>query len=80
MNRILEPMTPQGTILGADNARNTLTLSGTRSDISAMLGSISVFDVDVMRGMSVAIVPVVASQPEKMIEDLRAIFGSTRVQ
>ena len=70
MNRILEPMTPKGTILRADDARNTLTLSGTRSDIAAMLDTISVFDVDVMRGMSVAIVPVVASQPETMIEDL----------
>ena len=78
MNRILEPMTPKGAILRADDARNTLTLSGTRSDIAAMLDAISVFDVDVMRGMSVAIVPVVASQPEQMIEDLRAIFGSDK--
>jgi general secretion pathway protein D len=78
MNRILEPMTPKGTILRADDARNTLTLSGTRSDIAAMLDTISVFDVDVMRGMSVAIVPVVASQPETMIEDLKAIFGSDK--
>jgi general secretion pathway protein D len=78
MNRILEPMTPKGTILRADDARNTLTLSGTRSDIAAMLDTISVFDVDVMRGMSVTIVPVVASQPETMIEDLKAIFGSDK--
>jgi general secretion pathway protein D len=78
MNRILEPMTPKGAILRADDARNTLTLSGTASEIAAMLDAISVFDVDVMKGMSVAIVPVVASQPDAMIEDLRAIFGSDK--
>ena len=43
-----------------------------------MLDTISVFDVDVMRGMSVTIIPVVASQPETMIEDLKAIFGSDK--
>jgi general secretion pathway protein D len=78
MNRILEPMTPKGAILRADDARNTLTLSGTASELAAMLDAVSVFDVDVMKGMSVAIVPVVASQPDAMIEDLRAIFGSDK--
>ena len=64
MNRILDPLTPKGAILRADDARNTLTLSGT-SEIAAMLDAISVFDVYVMKGMSVAIVPVVASQPDE---------------
>jgi general secretion pathway protein D len=77
MHRILEPMTPKGAIR-ADDARNTLTLTGTGSDIAAMLDAISVFDADVMRGMSVAVVPVVASQPDAMIADLRAIFGSDK--
>ena len=48
MHRILEPMA-QGAILRADDARNTLTLSGTGSDIGAMLDAISVFDADVMK-------------------------------
>jgi general secretion pathway protein D len=78
MHRILEPMAPKGAILRADDARNTLTLSGTGSDIGAMLDAVSVFDADVMKGMSVAIVPVVASQPDAMVENLRAIFGSDR--
>ena len=77
MHRILEPMTPKGAIR-ADDARNTLTLTGTGSDIAAMLDAISVFDADVMRGMSVAIVPVGATQTEALIDDLRAIFGSDR--
>jgi general secretion pathway protein D len=78
MHRILEPMVPKGAVLRADDARNTLMLSGTGSDVAAMLDAISVFDADVMRGMSVAIVPVVASQPDAMIENLRTIFGSDK--
>jgi len=78
MRRILEPMVQKGVILRADDARNTLTLSGTRSDVGAMLDAISVFDVDVMRGMSVAVVPVRAAQPDAIADDLRAIFGTDR--
>jgi general secretion pathway protein D len=78
MHRILELMAPKGAILRADDARNTLTLAGTGSDIAAMLDAISVFDADVMKGMSVAVVPVVASQPDVMIENLRVIFGADK--
>ena len=31
-------------------------------------GFISIFDVDVMRGMSFAVVPVKTTQPEKMVD------------
>jgi len=43
-----------------------------------MLDSISIFDVDVMRGMSFAVVPVKTSQPEKMVEELKGIFASEK--
>ena len=43
-----------------------------------MLDSISIFDVDVMRGMSFAVVPVKSSQPEKMVDELKAIFASDK--
>jgi general secretion pathway protein D len=78
MQHILEPMAPKGAVLRADDVRSTLTLAGTGSDIAAMLDAISIFDADTMKGMSVAIVPVVASQPEEMIDKLRAIFGSDK--
>jgi general secretion pathway protein D len=78
MQHILEPMAPKGAVLRADDVRNTLTLAGTGSDIAAMLDAISIFDADTMKGMSVAIVPVVASQPEAMIDKMRAIFGSDK--
>jgi general secretion pathway protein D len=78
MRRILEPMVQKAAILRADEARNTLTLSGTESDVAAMLDAISVFDVDIMNGMSVVSVPVRATQPDAIVDELRAIFGTDK--
>ncbi len=76
--RVLEPMVPKGAIVQADDARNILALKGSPSEIEGMLDSISVFDVDVMKGMSFAVVPVKTAQPEKMVEELKAIFTSEK--
>jgi general secretion pathway protein D len=76
--RVLEPMVPKGAIVQADDARNILALKGSPGEIDSMLDSISIFDVDVMRGMSFAVVPVKTSQPEKMVDELKAIFSSDK--
>lgn len=76
--RVLEPMVPKGAIVQADDARNILALKGSPAEIAGMLDSISVFDVDVMRGMSFAVVPVKTTQPEKMVDELKTIFASEK--
>lgn len=76
--RVLEPMVPKGAIVQADDARNILALKGSPAEIDSMIESISIFDVDVMRGMSFAVVPVKTSQPEKMADELKAIFASDK--
>ena len=43
-----------------------------------MLDTVAIFDVDVMRGMSFAVVPVKTSQPEKMVDELKALFASDK--
>ncbi len=76
--RVLEPMVPKGAIVQADDARNILGLKGSPAEIDSMLDSISIFDVDVMRGMSFAVVPVKTAQPEKMVDELKAVFASDK--
>ena len=76
--RVLEPMVPKGAIVQADDSRNILALKGSPAEIDSMLDTISVFDVDVMRGMSFAVVPVKTSQPDKMVDELKAIFASEK--
>ena len=76
--RVLEPMVPKGSIVQADDARNILALKGSPAEIEGMLDTISIFDVDVMRGMSFAVVPVTTAQPEKLVEELKAVFPSDK--
>jgi general secretion pathway protein D len=76
MQRILEPMVGRTVVVGADDTRNTLTLSGTSQEISSVLDTISVFDVDVMKGMSFAVIPVRSAQPDAIADELRNVFGT----
>ena len=76
IKRILEPMSPRGSILRADDSRNAIILSGTPQELSGMMEAITVFDVDVMKGMSFAIVPVKSSDPDAIADDLRTVFSS----
>jgi general secretion pathway protein D len=78
MRQLLEPIAPRGGIVRADNARNTITLSGTSQEIAGMLQAISIFDVDVMKGMSFALVPVTTAQPDAVATQLREVFASSR--
>jgi general secretion pathway protein D len=78
MRRILEPMAAAGSILRADDARGTLTVSGSPADIAALRDTASVFDVDTMRGMSFALVPVKSVSPDVIADDLKRAFGSDR--
>ncbi len=77
MNNILAPITREGMILRVDGKRNLLILAGNSPDLRAMREAISVFDVDWMRGMSVALHPLETSQPVPIANELDEIFGNT---
>ncbi|KAA3523659.1 type II secretion system protein GspD [Agrobacterium tumefaciens] len=76
MKSILEPISRQGSILRTDTTRNLLMLAGTNTDLTAMRDAIATFDVDWMKGMSVALHPLKASQPEAVAKELTTIFGT----
>jgi general secretion pathway protein D len=76
--RVLEPMVAKGAIVQADDARNILGLKGSPPEIESMLDTISIFDIDVMKGMSFAVVPVKSPQPEKLVDELKAVFATER--
>jgi len=76
MQRILEPMVGKSIIVGADDGRNILTLAGTGQEIATVLDTISIFDVDAMKGMSFAVIPVRSAQPDAIAEELKNVFGS----
>lgn len=53
MSKILEPLSPEGSIIRVDSLRNMLVLAGARPDVGNLLDTIQVFDVDWMSGLSV---------------------------
>ncbi|WP_316228467.1 type II secretion system secretin GspD [Bradyrhizobium sp. SZCCHNR1039] len=78
IRRVLEPIAPRGGVVRVDDARNLITLSGSRQEIGAMMDAIALFDVDTMKGMSFALVPVKTSQPDGIASDLKTVFSSDR--
>ncbi|MER8583523.1 type II secretion system secretin GspD [Mesorhizobium sp. M1423] len=76
MKTILEPITRQGSVLRVDSTRNLITVAGNNSDLDAIREAVSVFDVDWMRGMSVALHPLKTSKPEAVASELDSIFGT----
>jgi general secretion pathway protein D len=77
IQRVLEAMGSHGNAR-ADDARQIITLSGSRQEIASMMETISMFDADIMKGMSFAMVPVRSAQPSAIAEELKTVFGSER--
>ncbi|MGX7703364.1 type II secretion system secretin GspD [Methylobacterium sp. Gmos1] len=75
MQAILGSVAPREVVLRADRARNLLILSGDANQIRILRQTIAVFDVDWMRGMSTAMVPVRSTNPVALARDLTQIFG-----
>lgn len=78
IRRVLESIAPRGGIVRTDDARNLITLSGNRQDIASMMEAIALFDIDTMKGMSFALVPVKTSQPDAIAGELKTVFASER--
>ncbi len=75
MQAVLGAIAPREVVLRTDRARNLLILSGDAGQIRALRQTIEVFDVDWMRGMSTAMLPVRSANPRTIARDLTQIFG-----
>lgn len=76
MKGILDPISRPGSILRIDDHRNIIVLAGTSNDLAAMRNAIGIFDVDWMKGMSVALHPLKASQSAAVAKELTSIFAA----
>ena len=76
MARILEPIAPEGSILRVDRTRNLLVLSGTQRELSSLVETIELFDVDWLSGMSFGVYPLKSTEPDALIADLEAVFAA----
>lgn len=58
MAAILKPMAPGEAILRVDTVRNMLVMAGNRAQAEGWLEIVATFDVDLLKGMSVAVLPL----------------------
>lgn len=77
MQKILEPLMPPKSIVRVDAARNMLWLAGSSDELSSVLDTIQLFDVDFMRGMSVGIFPLSNVEPALVGMEIEKILGDT---
>ncbi len=75
MEKILKPYARPNAIVTVDNARNIITVGGTRAELDNYLHTIEVFDVDWLSGMSVGVFPLESGKATKVVADLEKVFG-----
>jgi general secretion pathway protein D len=78
IRQVVEPLVPVGMIVKTDARRNAIILVGTSNEVAAIRETISVFDVDWMKGMSFALIPVRSSQPSAIVSDLEQIYDTKK--
>ncbi|MCD9027406.1 type II secretion system secretin GspD [Luteimonas sp. BDR2-5] len=75
MEKVLEPYARPNAIVAADNARNVITISGSRTELDNYLRTIEIFDVDWLSGMSVGVFPLQSGKATQVVADLEKVFG-----
>ncbi|POZ53516.1 type II secretion system secretin GspD [Methylovulum psychrotolerans] len=71
---VIKPLVQEKTILHVDSTRNILVASGTADEMSRVMDLVSTFDIDVLKGRSFGLFPLVHSDPEDVAKELEEIF------
>ena len=76
IEQALEPLLPPGTIVRADKDRNILIVAGTAQDLASVDSDVMTFDVDTMRGMSFALIPLRTASAKTVAAELPKVIGT----
>jgi general secretion pathway protein D len=75
MQKILEPFTSAGNVVRVDSVRNLLILAGGGPELTRLLETVRIFDVDWLKGMSVALFTPDFVDAATLSTELKAVFG-----
>ncbi|MCK7575710.1 MAG: type II secretion system secretin GspD [Chromatiales bacterium] len=75
MNNILTPLAPEGSVIRVDNLRNLLVIAGTSPEMSNLLDTIRVFDVDWMSGLSVGFFVLEYAKTKDVVTQLESLLA-----
>ncbi len=76
MQDILKPFADTGSIIRVDQRRNLLIIAGSGEEISQLLDTIEVFDVDWIKGMSVALFTPDFVDAKTLAGELEKVLGT----
>ncbi|KON79849.1 type II secretion system secretin GspD [Azoarcus sp. PA01] len=79
MAEILRPIANPDTFVRVDTLRNLLVLAGPRNQIENWLEFVEIFDVDMLKGMSVGMFPLEHVSVQEMAATLRLLTGGAAV-
>lgn len=74
MQKLLKPFANPKSFLLVDSVRNLLVMGGTPDELANYQRIIHTFDVDWLRGMSVAVIPLQHVQAEDLVTQLKTLF------
>jgi general secretion pathway protein D len=77
LEKVLEPLIPPGAQIKSDPLRNILIVSGTDADVSGILNNIATFDVDMLRGLSFALLPLTNAKARDIANDVTNLLKSS---
>ena len=77
LQQALEPLTPPGATVKADPLRNAMIVSGSARDVGSILDNISAFDVDYLRGLSFALIPLANGRARDVANDVVKLLKSS---
>lgn len=75
MQKLLKPFADPKAFLLVDPLRNLLVMGGTPEELSNYQRIIRTFDVDWLRGMSVAVIPLQHVQADDLVGQLQSLFS-----
>ena len=75
MQKILEPFAAAGNVVRVDTVRNLLILAGGGPELGRLLETVRIFDVDWLKGMSIALFTPDFVDAETLSTELQAVFG-----
>jgi len=75
MSAILQPLAPEGSVVRVDTLRNLVVIAGTSPEMSNLLDTIRVFDVDWMAGLSVGFFVLEFAKANEVVNQLQGLLG-----
>ncbi|MBS0431942.1 MAG: type II secretion system secretin GspD [Proteobacteria bacterium] len=76
MQKLLKPFARPDAFLLVDPQRNILVMAGTPDELANYQRTVRTFDVDWLRGMSVAVIPLQHVEASQLMPQLDQMFGS----